>query len=260
MPEIATGNETTHFRTSKRAPAGRPAVVCIHGSGGDGVVWSYQLSRLGRHYRVLLPDLPGHGNSGGSPCSEIQGYADWLDRFVAALRLEGIVLMGHSMGGAVVQAYARMRPNLVRALVLVCTGCRFVVSRQYVEELERTGFSENAELLQQAAMVLQNLYGADYRTLARNGVAVLHADILAAGRFDSRAWICELDQPALVVCGADDQVMPPHRSAELCQGLRNCEQLTIGQAGHGLMIERRDVFSDAVKSFLDRVAGGDHGQ
>lgn len=260
MPTVQTGNDTTHFRISNRAFAHAPAVVCIHGSGGDGIVWSYQLSRLGRHFRVLLPDLPGHGNSGGSPCSDVARYADWLDRFVAALELDDIVLMGHSMGGAVVQAYARMRPLRVRALVLVCTGCRFVLSRRYVDELERTGLSERAELPEQAATLLQDIYGPDYLTLARNGIGALHADILAAGRFDSRDWIAELRQPALVVCGADDRVMPPHRSAELCRGLRNSEQLTIEQAGHGLMIERRDVFTDAVKSFLDRVSGGDHGQ
>ena len=63
MAEVMVDGAVCEYRVSKRAPADGPVIVCVHGSGGDGVVWSYQVSRLSREYRVIVPDLPGHAGS-----------------------------------------------------------------------------------------------------------------------------------------------------------------------------------------------------
>ncbi len=56
---------TIHYRMSKRASTDTPAAICLHGSGADSMVWGYQVSRLSKQFRIIAPDLPGHGESEG---------------------------------------------------------------------------------------------------------------------------------------------------------------------------------------------------
>ena len=137
MPSVRVNNNSCYYAISKRAPEHGPVVVCLHGSGADGIVWSYQLSRLSSRYRVIVPDLPGHGRSEGQPLDSPDAYAVWLEDFCRALNLASFFIMGHSFGGAIAQEYARRHPNKIRGLVLVGTGMRFVLSRTYREFCEQ---------------------------------------------------------------------------------------------------------------------------
>ena len=118
MPYVMVNNYSCYYAISKRAPEHGPAAVCLHGSGADGIVWSYQLSRLSSTYRVIVPDLPGHGRSGGQPLDSAYAYAAWLEDFCRALNLASFFLLGHSFGGAIVQEYARCHPHKIKGAVL----------------------------------------------------------------------------------------------------------------------------------------------
>ena len=254
MAELVVDGVPCEYRVSQRAPARGPVVLCVHGSGGDGVVWSYQVSRLSRQYRVIVPDLPGHGRSAGALAYTVDGYAEWLDAFRAALGFDRCVLMGHSLGGAVVQLYARMFPERVAALVLVGTGCRFVLSRQYLDQLQiPPGKEDDPQVLERARALLARLYVSDFAALAKNGIETLHADIVAAGRFDSTAWVGQLQVPALVVAGEYDLIMPRDRLRDLADRLPQSRLETVPGTGHAVMTDNPRDFNAAVKSFLDRV-------
>ncbi len=256
MPEITVDDVTCYYRTAKRTPENAPAVICVHGSGGDGLVWSYQLSRLRKSYRVILTDLPGHGRSGGKPCYSVEAYSRWLNRFADSMGLASFFLMGHSFGGGIVQLYAHMYPEKVRGLILAATGRRFVLSRAYVAELgcEHEGGESSPEIMAQAETVLSRLYGSEYAALAKNGVDVLHADILAAGRFDSTAWIRELAVPCLVICGGRDTIMPPDTSRDLADHLPDSRFRLLPEAGHTVMLDAAKGFNAAVKEFMDSIS------
>ncbi len=253
MAEVIIDGTEYHYRISKRAPENGPVAVCVHGSGGDGVVWSYQLSRLSREYRVILPDLPAHGQSGGSLSYHVEGYSAWLDRFADALGLESFILMGHSLGGGIVQHYARSHPARVKGMVLIGTSSRFVLSRQYNETLGlmEEGRETAPETLEKAGALLQNLYSSDYEALAKNGIDVLHGDIVAAGRFDSTPWLDELTMPSLVIAGSFDPIMPCERSRALADGLPDSRFLLLEGAGHTVMLDKKKEFNAAVKEFMD---------
>jgi pimeloyl-ACP methyl ester carboxylesterase len=253
VAEISIDGEQYCYRTSKRAPADGPVLLCVHGSGGDGVIWSYQLSRLSRACRVIVPDLPGHGQSGGSVCCRVEGYADWLERFVESLQLESVCLMGHSLGGAIVQEFARRHRDTVRGVVLAGTAPRFVLSRRYVQALglDRGGDPMGPSVMTRAADLLRTTYGEHFQALAQSGIDVLHADIVAAGRFDSRPWVSGLDMPALVIAGAADAIMPPERSRELAQVLPRAAFVVLEGAGHTMMLDCTQEFNQAVSRFME---------
>ena len=93
MPFVTVNGEQYYYRISKRAPDNGRTAICLHGSGADGVVWSYQLSRLSRYYKIIIPDLPGHGRSGGMALSSVDEYSAWLDRFTDELGIKSFFFL-----------------------------------------------------------------------------------------------------------------------------------------------------------------------
>lgn len=98
--------------------AGAPALVLIHGWSCDRGYWEEQIEPLARHYRVVTLDLAGHGDSGLERESwTIDSYGADVAAVVEALELERAVLVGHSMGGDVAVAAARLVPERVAGMV-----------------------------------------------------------------------------------------------------------------------------------------------
>lgn len=247
MPELTINGSITHYRISSRPPENAPVVVCLHGSGADSIVWSAQLSRLRRDYAVIAPDLPGHGRSEGAALPSAADYAAWLHAFTQALALTRFFLMGHSFGGAIAQEYARVHPGRVSGIVLIGTGTRFKFSGTYRELFEK-GLTPEAP---EARQIIPQQFLEAYAFLKNTGCTALHADLLAAGRFDSRSWIDTVAAPALVMRGENDFVTPPDMPAELAAMLPNAKLATIKDAGHVVMLEARDEFNDRVNAFFE---------
>jgi len=99
-----------------------PAVVLTHGAGMDRTMWEAQAAALVEAgCRVILWDLRGHGESTLAPGTRFTG-ADALDDLEAVLdacRVDRAVLVGHSLGGNLSQAFARAHPERVSGLVVV---------------------------------------------------------------------------------------------------------------------------------------------
>ena len=245
MPAIAIDNCSAHYRMSKRASVDTPAAICLHGSGADSLVWGYQVSRLSRQFRIIAPDLPGHGESEGAALESADEYARWIDRFARALELETFFLMGHSFGGAIVQEYARLFPEKLKGIILIATGAGFKLSRAY-RELHVSGVD------------VQNLDSEDIPPAIRQGYAMLkkvsgpllHADLLAAGCFDSSLWISSVHVPALVFWGSADFITPRELPEALAAALPNASFQVIDGAGHVLMVEAVEAFNNAVAEFM----------
>lgn len=101
--------------------AGRGAVtvVLIHGWTCDHTFWDAQVAALRPRYRVLALDLPGHGRSDPAPEYSMKRYARAVNAVLDKENADRAVLVGHSMGGAVMLEFARLYPRKVRALVAV---------------------------------------------------------------------------------------------------------------------------------------------
>ena len=104
-------------------PADGPTVVCVHGILEQGAAWESVASRLAEQgYRVLAPDLRGHGRSGHvPPCSSYQLLdlvAD-LDALTGPLAGRRLTLVGHSLGAVLATLLAASRPERFAALVLI---------------------------------------------------------------------------------------------------------------------------------------------
>ena len=249
MPSIKVNNNSCYYAICKRAPEHGPVTVCLHGSGADGIVWSYQLSRLSSQYRVIAPDLPGHGRSEGQLLDSASAYAAWLEDFCRALNLSAFFLMGHSFGGAIAQEYARCHPHKIRGMVLVATGMQFVLSRTYRELFEH-GALATADVTTESAMLPES-FKKGYELLLGQSSAALHADLFAAARFDSSAWVESLRMPSLVIWGSRDEITPRELPEELARKLPVARFHIIQGAGHVVMVDARNEFNKAVADFIE---------
>ena len=116
---VDVGGVRAHVRDQGN-PNGVP-VVLIHGSNGSLQVWDDWARELGADARVISVDLPGHGLTGSWPRDEytVEAYADFIEVLIDNLHLDKVVLVGHSLGGAVAWTFAATRPDRVIQLVLV---------------------------------------------------------------------------------------------------------------------------------------------
>ena len=98
-----------------------PTLVLLHGYDSDKSVWLEVAARLSPHFHLVIPDLPGWGDSSRDPGAnyDIDAQAARLDSFLQALGLRNVTLVGHSMGGAIAGVYAAEHPERVNRLVLV---------------------------------------------------------------------------------------------------------------------------------------------
>ncbi|OXY92855.1 alpha/beta fold hydrolase [Streptomyces diastatochromogenes] len=99
-------------------PADGPALLLVHGWGGDGREWSPHAEVLAERFRVIVPDLRGHGRSeapgeGNTPAEMAHDLAALTD----ALGTGPVVAVGHSMGGQVVNLLAVHHPHTVRSVI-----------------------------------------------------------------------------------------------------------------------------------------------
>lgn len=98
-----------------------PTIVLLHGFAARKEVWMKVAPMLTAHFRVIIPDLPGWGESSRVPGASynIDNQASRLNDFVRTLNLQHSLLVGHSMGGAIAGVYAAEHPQDVAELVLV---------------------------------------------------------------------------------------------------------------------------------------------
>jgi pimeloyl-ACP methyl ester carboxylesterase len=97
--------------------SGRQTLVLIHGWTCDGGFWAANAAELAKRHRVLILDLPGHGSSGACAVCSMEEFADAVFAAMDAAKVPRAVLVGHSMGGAVMLACLRRQPERVQAVV-----------------------------------------------------------------------------------------------------------------------------------------------
>jgi pimeloyl-ACP methyl ester carboxylesterase len=229
-----------------------PSLVLVHGAGGSADLWQPQLDGLGDVARVIAPDLPGHGPQRGRGGQSIAAYAEWLGGFLAALGDGPAVLVGHSMGGAIVQTLALARPERLAGLILVGTGARLRVLGRILELLrERPG--EGVGLIQglsyAAATPAERVAVVD-RVLRECAPLVTLGDYLACDRYDARRRLGAIRTPTLVVAGTEDRLTPVKYSRFLADGIAGARLVEVAGAGHFPQLEQPESVNAAIREFL----------
>lgn len=227
-------------------PADGPPVVLIHGAGGTAMKWAPQIDGLAAGgCCVLALDLPGHGGSSGPPCDTITAYAELVGDWLRALGLDAPGLVGHSMGGAIVQELALQRQPAAW-LGLVGTGARLRVHPDMFARL--TDAAVPPDYLAAAFGVRPDpvLLAAEGDTWQATDPGVRLADFRACDQFDAIGRLAELSVPAVVIVGREDRMTPVKYSNFLAQEIPGARLVIVEGAGHYVQLEQPDAVTSAL--------------
>lgn len=234
-------------------------MILVHGAGGSSAYWFNQLSELSKKLEVIAIDLPGHGKSErfkGKPT--IERYAEHAANFVNRMRLGKIVMLGHSMGGLVVQQIALEHPEGLEKLIIVDSSAKFTVQHGYANSLRREADFNPIEFASRFFSP-KTLEKANIVTLLQQMTQGMTSDfdpnILAddfglVGTVDFRRRLKDIAIPTLIVHGADD-IVPLSSARYLNENIKGSRLEIIPDAGHLVMIEKPVEFNRIVLSFIE---------
>jgi pimeloyl-ACP methyl ester carboxylesterase len=250
------GGETLHYRLHYGAlqPAG-PPILLVHGAGGSSMHWPGELRRL-PDYTVFALDLPGHGGSPGRGRSDIGEYAEIVRSFVGALSLPPLVLVGHSMGGAIALEFSLHYAHHLAGLVLVGTGAQLRIAPQVLAGI-REHSRGTIELLANWACGEQidpNVARLYARRLREVDPDVLHGDYAACNAFDRTTDVGRITVRTLVICGDADRMTPVKYSQHLAGEIPDARLVIVPGAGHMVMLEHPAQVAAAVAQFLGELS------
>lgn len=250
MPVVQVGTDQIHYDQSTPDNT-TPALIPIHGSGGSSAHWPPALRHL-TSLTVITPDLPGHGRSSGRGQTSVAAYADFIAAFVAALDLRHVVLMGHSLGGAIALETALRSPDWLTGLILVGTGARLRVNPAILDGMLRDREHTIDFLCERlfgpgVSGSLADQVRADF---LRTDPRVIHGDFSACDQFDVMDRLPGITVPTRVISATHDQLTPPKYGAYLCAHIPQATHTLIQGAGHMLAQEKTADFVNATTRFL----------
>lgn len=257
MPINSLGNLNVGYRAGNSPfRKEKPALVMIHGAGGNSELWSLQLESLDKEINIIALDLPGHGQADKESINSISGYSNWLYEVLKEWFQQPIYLMGHSMGGAIVQETASSNNNhLLKGVILVGTGAMLNVAPQFLDGLLKD-FENTVDKIVSYAYsknTKKELIMEGARMMKGPGPIVVHNDFLACDLFDIRKKLKRVSVPCLIICGEDDKLTPPNLSRFLNEHIPVSTLKIIPNAGHMVMIERYKEVNTAILEFIHEI-------
>ena len=234
----------------------RPPVILIHGAGGHHLFWPPQIRRL-HDQRIFAVDLPGHGKSAGLGHHTIEDYCGEILEFLKALKLNGAVLVGHSMGAAIALQMAIQNRKYVLGLVLAGGDARLRVKPALLQSAsDPSTFSETVRLVTDLSFSPETnprLKELAAQRMTETRPSVLFGDFLACNAFDMTDHLSTVSVPTLILCGEEDKMTPARNSKFLHENIPDSKMEILPSVGHMLMLERPDRFATLLADFLDSI-------
>src|SRR3984885_14074130 len=243
-------------------PASRP-LVFLHGIGGAARAWRGQIEVFGDRYRTIAWDMPGYGGSAPLPAVSIAALADALQDFLRQVGATKPILVGHSIGGMIVQQMLATSPDMAGAVVLAQTSPAFGKpdgdwQKSFIDA--RLGPLNRGEtMVSLAPGLVRELVGDDPdaggMVLARDCMAAVpeatyRATMLALLGFDQRSALKKIAVPTLVLSGSKDNNAPAPMMAKMASYIPSATYVELEGVGHLANLERPLAFNAALDQFL----------
>jgi pimeloyl-ACP methyl ester carboxylesterase len=243
-----------------------PAALLLHGQPGTAGHWAPVTERLRGRMRVIAPDRPGYGRTGGQAVGFGENAAAAVE-LLDLLEVESAVVAGHSWGAGVALALASRFPQRVSALVLVGAMApraqpdlvdRMWAHRRFGPPATRLGFQVGGLVL--SLPLMRRLTEATapglQDQLAATASEWRNDSVWRSFYAEQRALVDELpalapelpsiQAPTIVLAGTWDLVSPPSHARALAQALPNARLVTAKRAGHLLPQKRPKLVAEAI--------------
>jgi 3-oxoadipate enol-lactonase len=251
------------FAYEATGDAALPPLVFLHGIGGAARAWRGQLNFFKDRYRTIAWDMPGYGGSAPLPIVSIAALSSALLDFLQQVGAIKPIIVGHSIGGMIVQQLLAKNPGIAGAVVLAQTSPAFGKpdgdwQKAFIDA--RLGpLDRGATLASLAPSLVKELVGDDPdrggMELARDCMASVpeasyRATMLALMGFDLRNALKNIAVPALVLSGSKDNNAPAPMMAKMASYIPTASYVELQGVGHLANLERPVAFNAVLDHFL----------
>ena len=237
-------------------------LLFIHGLGGSRADWELQIPAMTPHFRVITPDLRGHGLS-AKPVGpyRIELFAADVAALLCRIEAQPVHVVGMSLGGAVAQQLTLDAPEMVRSLVLVNTAARFMSAgwRKRLMGVRRFASTYLGGMQPVAEDVAQQLFprleqaalrSEAVQRLTANDPRTYRDSLLAVARFNAEERVPSITCPTLVISGDHDYVVPTAAKKHLAEQIPNSRLVMIPNSGHATPMDQAEAFNAVILEFL----------
>ena len=238
----------------------KPVLVFVHGYLGGSLQWADQLAAFSEHFHVITPDLPGYGlnNQQHSPDS-IGGYADYVLGELDKQGIDTFHLLGHSMGGMIVQEMIARAPQRIKKLILYGTGPagimpgRFESIDESKQRLRDEGIESNARRIS-AKWFVGGANSCAYQGCAdiavQASLQAAEAGLTAMATWSGKELLAKITAPTLVLWGDQDQSYLWDQPEALWRGISGASLSVVSGCSHAVHLEKPELFNAILLDYL----------
>jgi len=236
----------------------KETIIFLHGSGLSHIVWSLvEQFFSNKNFNVLSIDLPGHGNSEGPCLHTIEEITDWLEKVFIKLKLEKVILVGHSQGCLEMLEYSNKYRSRLKKLVFIGGSYKMPVNKDLID-LAENGDTDAVKLM------MKWCYEGSKKFIGGNPIKriiqsprdiseILGVDLVACNNYvNGSNAVKTIDCPTMFVFGALDKMVNIEVGKKFSNMVENSTTCIIDGCGHMIMIEKAFEMREKVLEFLQK--------
>ena len=237
------------------------SLVFVHGYLGGSEQWQGQAEAFASGFNVITPDLPGYGrNNAMQAPEEIGAFADYVLEQVRDQGVDRFDLVGHSMGGMIVQEMVARAPERIDRLVLYGTGPVGLLPGRFetIDESKRRVVAEGVEACGRrisATWFVDYEQAPNYPVCADLAVIASEqaalAGLTAMEKWSGEAALANVASPTLVLWGDCDRTYTWSQQQRLWQGIEGARLAVIPGCAHAVHLEKPSLFNAMLADFLE---------
>ena len=235
-------------------------LVLVHGFLGSSDMWEPQINFFKSNFRVIAPALPGFGNSSGiNSCNSIECMAESILNLLEKKGIKNFNLLGHSMGGMIVQEMAKIAGEKILKLICYGTGPRgnipgrFETIDQSREMLKINGLNNTAYRIAKTWFIEEEK--AKYFYLCeeagkQTSIEATDNGLVAMKNWDGVKNLKNIKNETLIVWGDQDKAYNFDQVETLSNNIPNNNLKIINGCSHNVHLEKPEEFNTIVEEFL----------
>ena len=234
-------------------------LVFVHGFMGGSEQW-YLQRELGNNRDLICLDFPGFGKNAHLPAiDKIEDFADWALQELTRQGIKNFHLLGHSMGGMIVQSMVNKSPERVKNLILYATGFtglfpgRFETMETSMKRAVKDGAIDTARRIS-ATWFLEYDKAEHYQPCANIAtmcsLSAILAGLKAMSIWSGEGSLAHINAPTLVIAGSKDRTYPWAQISGLWQNIPNCDLAFLPDCAHAIHMEKPHLFNSIIDDFL----------
>jgi len=244
----------------EQAGSGDTTLLLIHGNVGSSRWWEPVWEQLAKSYTVVRADLRGCGQSEKPGVgNSVPQYSADMRALIRELGLKNVVVVGHSLGGAVTMDMVVTEPELMQGMVLICSAPAegFVTPEERHPLIAKMIEDRNLMKMSLAAVIPTAAQGEFFERLVDDAMIAgptCVPNYQSLGQVDYREGLKKSEIPALVVSCALDSLITLDMLQRTADVIPNSELLVYDGIGHSPMVEAPEQLVTDLKKFVNQVA------